>query len=170
MMLVNSIKFIARLNEFQMNDDGNSDWCEARKNVWIERNITSILQLLPSQFNLWPPFDLWNWLICYKSHTQQLYSLLSSSSYQPQLMRKLFTWNVHISNWKNDENWLKLMELIEENEHWLKVKWTFFYLIGASCFQSFGLIDLFFEIKIKIKIINLMAGIICGVLRSLWQG
>ena len=52
-----------------MNDDGNSDWCEARKNVWIERNITSILQLLASQFNLWPPFDLWNWLICYKSHT-----------------------------------------------------------------------------------------------------
>ena len=69
MMLVNRIKFIARLNEFQMNDDGNSDWCEARKNVWIERNITSILQLLASQFNLWPPFDLWNWLICYKSHT-----------------------------------------------------------------------------------------------------
>lgn len=52
MTLVNRIKFIARLNEFQMNDDGvKSMVLSSSVSGQIERNITSILQLLPSQFN-----------------------------------------------------------------------------------------------------------------------
>lgn len=135
-----------------MNDDGNSDWCEARKNVWMERNITSILQLLPSQFDLWPPFDLWNWLICYKSHTTATTTLLAAVFFHIAINEKVVY--VKCAHFKLKE-WWKLIEangIDRRKWAWLKVKWTdfFFNWLALLAFNHFYLIDLFIGIRIKI--------------------
>lgn len=60
-MLVNRIKFIARLNEFQMNDDGCKVY-GARALQCLTVALKEILQVFYNYCHcnsiLWPPFDL----------------------------------------------------------------------------------------------------------------
>lgn len=98
-MLVNSIKFIARLNEFQMNDDGvKSLWVLSSSLLQPAKKKEEILQVFYNYCNsiFYGRLLIYeiDWF-AYKSHTYKL-----GTHFTLQLMRKLFTWYVHIKKKK----------------------------------------------------------------------